>query len=117
MTDFGFVYRLTGCLIAAIAIFLPSFLLAISLFPLWETLQQYVFLQRMLVGIKSGIVGIMIVSTFFLTRDMFTAISTLNSTSISSSLITLLLTFALLYSQRISPPLIVLLCGIAGYLF
>jgi chromate transporter len=106
-----------GCCIGAIGIFLPSFLLSVSLFPLWLTLQQYGFLQRILTGIKAGIVGVMVASTFFLTKDMYATIFNQSIDHILVSFTILLFTFLSLFSERVSPPLIVLLCGLIGIFF
>lgn len=55
---------LIGAGIALIAIFLPSFLLVIGIIPFWEQLRRYKGIQRVLIGINAGVVGILLVAFY-----------------------------------------------------
>ena len=52
--------QMLGCILGAIAIFLPSALLVLFFFPVWHNLKKYAVIYRSLEGINAGIVGIMI---------------------------------------------------------
>jgi len=55
---------LMGAGVALIAIFLPSFLLVIGIIPFWEQLRRYQGIQRALIGINAGVVGILLVAFY-----------------------------------------------------
>jgi len=106
--------QILGCLIGTIAIFLPSALLVLFFFPIWQNLKKYAAVYRSLEGINSVVVGIMIAATFYLMKDFtlleFKLGSLLNATVIAS-------TFTLLQFTKLSPPLIVVGCLMLGYFF
>jgi chromate transporter len=62
--------QLLGCLIGSIAIFLPSALLVLFFFPVWNNLKKYAVIFRSLEGINSAVVGIMVGATFFLLKSV-----------------------------------------------
>jgi chromate transporter len=106
--------QLFGCLIGMIAIFLPSALLILFFFPIWNNMKKYAAVYRSLEGINAVIVGIMIASTFYMTKDI-----TFSDVKPISSLISALVifgTFLLLKFTRIEAPLIVIVCLLLGYL-
>jgi chromate transporter len=106
--------QLLGCLIGSIAIFLPSALLVLFFFPVWQNLKKFVVVLRSLEGINAAVVGIMIAATLYLLKDVsiisFNTISYINIGVIAGTLL------VLLYS-RIPPPFIVLFCLLTGLLF
>jgi chromate transporter len=106
--------QILGCLIGTIAIFLPSALLVLFFFPIWQNLKKYAAVYRSLEGINSVVVGIMIAATFYLMKDFtlleFKLGSLFNATVIAS-------TFTLLQFSKLSPPLIVVGCLMLGYFF
>ena len=106
--------QLLGCLIGTIAIFLPSALLVLFFYPIWNNLKKYAAVYRSLEGINAAVVGIMIGSTFYIMKDISLiapkAISLLNVTVILSTLLLLIYT-------RIPAPLTVAACLLLGYLF
>lgn len=55
-----------GCLVASLGIFLPSALLVLFFFPVWQYLQKYAVVYRALEGIKAAVVGIMLAALLFL---------------------------------------------------
>ena len=103
-----------GCVIGSIAIFLPSALLVLFFFPVWQNLKKFVVVFRSLEGINAAVVGIMIAATLYLLKDVsimsFNSISIINIAVITG-------TFLVLRVSKIPPPLIVLFCLLIGLLF
>ena len=106
--------QLLGCIIGSVAIFLPSALLVLFFFPIWNNLKKYAVMYRSLEGINAAVVGIMIASTLYIMKDI-----SLVGTSTSSwiNITVILVTFLLLQFTRIAPPLIVVSCVVLGYFF
>ena len=65
-------FQLIGCIIGAVAIFLPSALLVLFFFPVWSNLKNYIIIYRSLEGIKAAVVGIIAGASLFLIKDVFT---------------------------------------------
>jgi chromate transporter len=106
--------QVLGCIIGSIAIFLPSALLVLFFFPIWNNLKKYAVVYRSLEGINAAVVGIMIASTLYIMKD----ISLVGATT--SSLINILVivtTFCLLQFTKILSPIIVAACLLVGYFF
>lgn len=104
--------QLAGCMIGTIAIFLPSALLVLFFFPIWNNLKKYAAVYRSLEGINAVVVGIMIASTFYIMKD----ISLIEPKTISFiNVIVIVGTFLLLNFTRIASPIIVLTCLLIGY--
>ncbi len=106
--------QLLGCIIGAVAIFLPSALLVLFFFPVWQYLKKYVVVFRALEGINAVVVGIMWAATLFLLKDVsiinFTGLSLLNIGVIAG-------TFLLLQLSKVPAPFIVLFCLLLGWIF
>jgi chromate transporter len=106
--------QLLGCVIGSVAIFLPSALLVLFFFPVWQNLKKFVVVLRSLEGINAAVVGIMIAATLYLLKDVsimsFNTISYINIGVIVGTLL------VLLYS-KIPPPFIVLVCLLTGLIF
>ncbi|MGF2413647.1 MAG: chromate transporter, partial [Ferruginibacter sp.] len=66
----GVQMHLLGCIIGAVAIFLPSALLVLFFFPVWQYLKKYVVVYRALEGINAVVVGIMWAATLYLLKDV-----------------------------------------------
>lgn len=64
LKDMGSEMQVIGCLIGTIGIFLPSALLVLFFFPIWNNLKKYAAVYRSLEGINAVVVGIMVGSTF-----------------------------------------------------
>jgi chromate transporter len=104
--------QLLGCFIGMIAIFLPSALLVLFFFPIWNNLKKYAAVYRSIEGINAVVVGIMIASTIYIMRD----ISTLQmDTKTFVNIGVMLGTFLVLSFTKLPPPLIVLGCLGLGY--
>lgn len=114
LKDMGTKMQVIGCIIGSIGIFLPSALLVLFFFPIWNNLKKYAAVYRSLEGINAAVVGIMIGSTFYIMKD----ISLIEAKTISALNITVILsTFLLLCYTRIPAPIIVAACLLLGYFF
>jgi chromate transporter len=114
LKDMGTKMQVLGCFIGMIAIFLPSALLVLFFFPIWNNLKKYAAVYRSLEGINAVVVGIMLASTFYIMKDI--SIVDFNRISIGNTGV-IIITFLLLNFTRIPPPIIVLGCLGLGYFF
>ncbi len=101
----GPTFQLLGCIIGTVAIFLPSLLLVLFFYPIWNKLKQHVIVFRAMEGINAVVVGIMSAATILL----FISIS---SPFEFTKLLAFLITFGLLIFSKVPSPLLVL-----GFLF
>jgi chromate transporter len=115
LKDMGTEMQIVGCLIGMIAIFLPSALLVLFFFPIWNNLKKYAAVYRSLEGINAVVVGIMIASTFYIMKDI--TFSDVKPISSFISILVMMGTFLLLSFTRIAAPLIVIVCLLLGYLY
>jgi len=99
MSPYGTGWQAIGCIIATVAVFLPSTLLLFFLFPLYQNLKQHVIIFRALEGINAAIVGFILASGIVLFQTM--PFEWLN-------VVVVVITFCILYFTRIPAPLIVL---------
>ncbi|MFZ1798405.1 MAG: chromate transporter, partial [Chitinophagaceae bacterium] len=99
-----------------IAIFLPSALLVLFFFPVWQNLKKYAVIYRSLEGINASIVGIMTGSTLYMMKAISldvmdgTGIPILNIAVISG-------TFLLLVFTKFRAPYIAFICLLVGWIF
>lgn len=114
MVEDGKEMQLLGCLIGAIAIFLPSALLVLFFFPIWNNLKKYAVVYRALEGINAAVVGIMAGATIYMMRDV--SVTEMNTVS-ALNIITIVGTFLLLQFTKIPSPVIVLGCLVPGLFF
>lgn len=106
--------QLLGCFIGSIAIFLPSALLVLFFFPVWQNLRKFVVVYRSLEGINAAVVGIMIAATLYLLKD----VSIMSLTTVSFINIAVIIgTFLVLQYSKIPAPFIVLACLLFGLIF
>ena len=106
--------QLLGCFIGSIAIFLPSALLVLFFFPIWNNLKKYAAVYRSLEGINAAVVGIMIGSTFYIMKD----ISLIEPKTISlMNVMVILSTLLFLMYSRIPAPVMVAAFLVLGYFF
>ena len=112
MKDKGTAWQIAGCVIASLAIFLPSALLVLFFFPIWNNLKRYVVVFRALEGINAVVVGIMVASTFYMMRDIsLTQLRTISLLNIG----VILGTWLLLSLGKLASPVIVLICLLLGW--
>lgn len=109
----GIKMQLLGCLIGSVALFLPSFLLVLFFFPVWQNLKKYAVIYRSLEGINASVVGIMTGSTIFLMKDISVDI-TVGSVVPFANIMVITGTFCLLAFTKIRPQFIPLLCLLIG---
>ncbi len=110
----GGYYQLLGCVIGSVAIFLPSLLLVLFFFPVWQYLKKYVVVYRALEGINAVVVGFMWAATLYLLKDIL-VVSSLKTNLLDIGIIAA--SFILLKYSKIPPPLIVVICLLAGLFF
>ncbi|MEJ7586928.1 MAG: chromate transporter [Ferruginibacter sp.] len=114
LKDGGKALQLLGCFIGSIAIFLPSALLILFFFPVWQYFKKFVVVYRSLEGINAVVVGFMGAATLYLLKDVsithLNMVSLINITVITGTLLTLYLT-------KIPAPVIVIVCLMLGLIF
>ena len=109
--------QLMGCILGTISIFLPSALLVLFFFPVWNNLKRYAVIYRSLEGINAAVVGIMFGSIFFLMKDFFYESILENRFYGWLSLLISVITFLILHKTKVPAPIIVLCCLIIGLLY
>jgi len=114
LRDYGPHWQILGCLIGCIGIFLPSALLVLFFFPVWQILKKYVVVFRSLEGINAVVVGIMWASFLYLVKDI--SITDLDTVSIVN-IVVIIGTFYLLTFTKIPAPFIVIGCLLIGFIF
>lgn len=113
----GAPLQLLGCVLGTIAIFLPSVLLVLFFFPVWQYLHKYSLFLRAVSGINAAVVGIMFASTLYLGRDIV-APDVLSGTTLGYlQFLTIIGTFVLLQFTKIPAPVIALACLVLGLIF
>jgi chromate transporter len=114
LKDMGTEMQVVGCIIGTLAIFLPSALLVLFFFPIWNNLKKYAAVYRSLEGINAVVVGIMIASTFYIMKD----ISLIEAKTISLLNVGVIVGTSLVLSYtRLPSPLVVAVCLLLGYIF
>jgi chromate transporter len=114
LQDQGKMMQFIGCVIGTIAIFLPSLLLILFFWPVWQYLKKYVVVYRALEGINAIVVGIMFAGTLYLLKDIFiTQFSLYSFLNIG----VIIGTFLILQLTKIPPPFIVVFCLLLGWFF
>lgn len=109
--------QILGCVIGTFGIFLPSTLLVLFFFPVWNNLKKYPAIYRSLKGINAAVVGIMTASAFFLMKDIsfFEHGEEVVTSFLNIGVITG--TFLLLTFTKLPAPVIALICLTLGFLF
>lgn len=114
MKNDGVRMQLLGCIIGTIAIFLPSALLVLFFFPVWQYLKKFVAIFRALEGINAVVAGVMGAATCYLLSGFhfeFTDFKGILCPAV------MLATFLLLRYTRIPAPIIVICCVLLGWIF
>jgi chromate transporter len=109
--------QILGCALGALGIFLPSALLVLFFFPVWNNLKKYAVIYRSLEGINASVVGIMACATCYLLKDI--VFVQLWKTPIAGIMdfVVIIGTFLLLKSSKVAAPFIVLGCLLLGVLY
>ena len=106
--------QLLGCFIGSIGIFLPSALLVLFFFPVWQNLKKFVVVYRSLEGINAVVVGLISGSTLYLLKDV--SIAALNPIALLNILV-ITGTFITLSFTKVQAPVVVVLCLLLGWIF
>jgi chromate transporter len=114
MREQGLAAQAAGTVIGAVAIFLPSALLVLFFFPVWQYLKKYAVIYRSLEGIHAAVVGIMAGATCYLMADTFWFPLWQGDPLAMVDLGIVIFTVALLQTKRIAPPWIVVGCVLLG---
>jgi chromate transporter len=117
LKEMGIPGQVLGAVIASMGVFLPSFFIVLFLFPLWQKLKKYAVFYRSLEGIYASIVGIMIGSTFYLSKDVVMQLQVGDAINCISFPIVFLASTYLLYFQKLAPQWIALSCVFMGTIF
>jgi chromate transporter len=114
LRDYGVTMQVVGCIIGTISIFLPSALLVLFFFPIWNNLKKYSAIYRSLEGINASVVGIMIAATFYIMKDISVIEMTIES---FINILIVVSSFFILQYTRIDSPILFFFCLLLGYLF
>ena len=114
MRQWGPAWQIAGCLAGTLFIFLPSLLLVLFFYPIWNYLKKYAVVYRSLEGVNAVVVGIMAASSLFLLQDI-----SMDSEKMISWLNggVMIGTFLLLSFTRLPSPVVVALCLLLGVVF
>lgn len=107
----GVYWQLLGCLIGMVGIFLPSALLVLFFFPIWQKLKKYAVIYRSIEGINAVVLGVLMATLFYILRDVIGPIGQFNP----GALLVFLGTVGLLQYTRLPAPLLVGCCVLLGY--
>lgn len=110
----GATRQLIGSIVGVVALFLPSALLVLFFFPVWQYLKRYVVIYRATEGINAVVVGLMLAGTLYLLKGL--NINVINIKSVVSLFI-ILSTYLILRFTKLPPPLIVAFCLSVGFFF
>jgi chromate transporter len=113
LEDEGKFMQAIGCLIGTVAIFLPSALLVLFFYPIWNNLKKYAAIYRSLEGINAAVVGIMIAATFYIIKDVSLFDWKINS---MINIAVIAGTFLILQFTKIASPILVIACLALGYM-
>jgi chromate transporter len=108
--------QLYGALVASIGIFLPSFLIVLFFFPIWQYLKKYAIFYRSLEGVYAAIVGIMMGASLYLIKDIAVDLQSATAVSVSMYVVIFILSTYLLYKQKLAPQWIAFSCIVIGLL-
>lgn len=112
MRQWGFWWQLIGCMAGLVFIFLPSALLVLFFYPVWNNVRRYALVYRSLEGINAVVVGIMAATSLYVLKDLsvdgFAWLPFLNVGVLTG-------TFFLLQFTKIPSPLIVVFCLSMGF--
>lgn len=113
----GFGGQLLGSLIGLIAVFMPGTLLVLFAYPIWEKLNNSVYLRRSINGIFAISVGFILTACLIINQNFILKISSYtNKLQLFTEISVCLLTVAMLLSKKIPTPFIVLFAIILGWL-
>lgn len=110
------IWQMGGAFLASVGIFIPSFLIVLFFFPIWQKLKKYAIFYRSLEGIYAAIVGIMMGATIYLLKDLSVQLYSGSLWNAFLFPLVFLTTTYILYNHKIASQWIVLSCISAGFL-
>ncbi len=114
MREEGKWMQFLGCVVGTLAIFLPSALLVLFFFPVWQYLKKYVVVFRALEGINAVVVGFMLAGGLYLLQKSLTGQPW---GVVWVQLAVIAGTFMTLKYTRLPAPVLVLICILLGFFF
>ncbi|MCY7363035.1 MAG: chromate transporter, partial [Ignavibacteria bacterium] len=66
----GYHYQVLGCLLSAVAIFLPGMFMIFFIFPFWQYFKKYSFIRRSLEGVNAVATGMVLGSAVVLYTNL-----------------------------------------------
>lgn len=122
MSEYGQVAQFFGCLVSLIAIYLPSVLMVLFFFPLYQNLKNHVMIFRALEGINAMIIGIIWASGILFMKEIFhiNIIDFKNFSWVNKiepiSILVIIATYLLLKFTKVPAPVIVISWLVLGWL-
>jgi chromate transporter len=108
LKDKGITTQITGAFVASLGVFLPSFLIVLFFFPIWQKLKTYALFFRSLEGIYAAVVGIMLGSTMYLLKDVIFELGDLSTFKMVIYFGVFFTTAILLARYKVAPQWVVL---------
>jgi chromate transporter len=108
LAEKGIGGQILGAIVASIGVFLPSFLIVLFFFPIWQKLKQYALFYRSLEGIYAAVVGIMLGATLYLLKDILFDLGHLSTVNIGLYLLVFSATAILLVRYKLAPQWVVM---------
>jgi chromate transporter len=108
LAEKGIGGQVLGAIVASIGVFLPSFLIVLFFFPIWQKLKQYALFYRSLEGIYAAVVGIMLGATLYLLKDILFDLGHLSTVNIGLYLLVFSATAILLVRYKLAPQWVVM---------
>jgi len=100
--------QVLGAFMGSLGIFLPSFLIVLFFFPIWQNLKKYAIFYRSLEGIYAAVVGIMLGATLQLMGAFSIKMEYHNSLTLTAYVFVFMASTYLIYKQKMSAQWIVL---------
>ena len=116
LKDKGISWQILGAIVASLGVFLPSFLIVLFFFPIWQMLKRYAIFYRSLEGINAAVVGIMLGATLYLSKDIGIKLQHENVTIWMLSVFIFFVSTYLIFKQKLATQWIVLLVILIGFL-
>lgn len=113
LKDRGPDRQVLGIVIGSVAIFLPSALLVLFFYPIWHNMKKYATVYRAMEGINAVVVGILISSTLYMSKDI--PLTDWKTILLNGGVV--LGTWLLLTYGRLPSPVIVFMCLLLGWFF
>ena len=108
--------QIMGAVMGSFAIFLPSFLIVLFFFPIWQNLKKYAIFYRSLEGIYAAVVGVMLGATLHLIGGIPLPTEYYFSLTFYAYIFVFLASTYLIYKQKIAAQWIVLFTIVLGFL-